>query len=58
MPKTIEIDGVEVLADVLQRKFKVEFKLIQEIISNDRKIHLDPMMPESVYPMLRAQSVP
>jgi endonuclease G len=45
IPKTIEIDGVEVPTDVIQRKFKAEFKLIQEIVSNNRKTRQDPMMP-------------
>lgn len=45
IPKTIEIDGVEVPTDVIQRKFKAEFRLIQEIVSNNRKTRQDPMMP-------------
>lgn len=45
IPQTIEIDGIEVPTDVLQRKFKAEFNLIQEIVSNDRKTRRDPMMP-------------
>ncbi|MDR4492244.1 MAG: DNA/RNA non-specific endonuclease [Candidatus Nitrosocosmicus sp.] len=45
IPQTIEIDGVKIPTDVIQRKFKAEFRLIQEIVSNNRKSRQDPMMP-------------
>ncbi len=45
IPKSFKINGKEVSTDVIQRKYTVEFKLIKEVSTNERKSRMDPMVP-------------
>lgn len=45
IPKSINIGGVEVPTDVIQRKFAVEYRLVAETQASDRKRRIDPIFP-------------
>lgn len=45
IPKSINIGGVEVPTDVIQRKFAVEYRLVAETQASDRKRRIDPVFP-------------
>jgi endonuclease G len=45
IPDSIEIDGVSVPTDVVQRTFTVEYRLVPEVIASQRKLRLDPVLP-------------
>lgn len=45
IPKSFKINGKDVPTDVIQRKFAVEFKIIKEVETSERKKRLDPMVP-------------
>ncbi len=45
IPPIIEIDGVAVPTDVVQRKFQTDFRVVSENDVNRRKIRLDPIEP-------------
>jgi endonuclease G len=45
IPKSFRINGKDVPTDVIQRKFAVEFRIIKEVETNERKKRLDPMVP-------------
>lgn len=45
IPKSIVVDGVEVPTDVIQRKFEPDMKIVTEATPNNRKSHVNPIMP-------------
>lgn len=45
LPDTIEVDGVAVPTDVLQRDYRVEFRVLQETAVDPRKTRVDPVVP-------------
>ncbi|MEU4447128.1 DNA/RNA non-specific endonuclease [Actinosynnema sp. NPDC050801] len=45
LPGTIEVDGVAVPTDVLQRDYRVDFHVVEETVSNVRKTRIDPVVP-------------
>ncbi|WP_447007096.1 DNA/RNA non-specific endonuclease [Saccharothrix isguenensis] len=45
LPGTIEVDGVEVPTDVLERHYKVDFHVVEETVANVRKTRVDPVVP-------------
>lgn len=45
IPKSINIEGIEVPTDVIQRKFAVEYRLVAETQASDRKRRIDPIFP-------------
>lgn len=45
IPKSINVGGVEVPTDVIQRKFAVEYRLVAETQASDRKRRIDPIFP-------------
>ncbi|OZI07419.1 endonuclease [Siphonobacter sp. BAB-5385] len=45
IPGAIVVDGQEVPTDVLERSFQASFLVVDERVSNPRKIHLDPIVP-------------
>ncbi|KOX18923.1 endonuclease [Saccharothrix sp. NRRL B-16348] len=45
LPETIEVDGVPVPTDVLQRDYKVDFHVVEETVSDVRKTRVDPVVP-------------
>ncbi|ONI80437.1 endonuclease [Saccharothrix sp. ALI-22-I] len=45
LPETIEVDGVPVPTDVLQRDYRVDFHVVQETVSSVRKTRIDPVVP-------------
>jgi endonuclease G len=45
IPESIDIDGVEVPTDVIQRNFKINLKTQEEKIKSIRKQRLDPVLP-------------
>ncbi|WP_420155630.1 DNA/RNA non-specific endonuclease [Siphonobacter sp.] len=45
IPASIVVDGQEVPTDVLERSFQASFLVVDERVSNPRKIHLDPIVP-------------
>ena len=45
IPKSFLIGGVEVPSDVIQRQFNVEYRLVPQALSNDRKRRVDPIVP-------------
>ncbi|MBS3921662.1 MAG: DNA/RNA non-specific endonuclease [Nitrosarchaeum sp.] len=45
IPESIEIDGVKIPTDVIQRKFTAEFHIVEETPSNERKTRQNPLMP-------------
>ncbi|MBW4716885.1 DNA/RNA non-specific endonuclease [Saccharothrix obliqua] len=45
LPESVAVDGVTVPTDVLQRDYKVNFQVVPERASGDRKVRLDPVAP-------------
>lgn len=45
LPKTIEVDGIEVQTDVIERNYQASYKLVQPETPDVRKVRLDPMVP-------------
>ena len=45
LPKTIEIAGVAVPTDVLERSYQPSFKIVPEATPSDRKVRIDPVRP-------------
>ena len=45
IPESFNIGGVEVPTDVVEREFKVEFRVVGEAAGSDRKKRLDPIQP-------------
>jgi endonuclease G, mitochondrial len=45
IPKTINIDGLEIPTDVIQRSFIPAFKIVAESTASNRKVRLDPAVP-------------
>jgi endonuclease G len=45
LPETIEVDGVPVPTDVLERDYRVDFHVVQETVSDVRKTRIDPVVP-------------
>ncbi|MCE6999232.1 DNA/RNA non-specific endonuclease [Saccharothrix sp. S26] len=45
LPETIEVDGVAVPTDVLQREYRVDFQVVEERVSDVRKTRVDPVVP-------------
>jgi endonuclease G, mitochondrial len=45
LPGTIEVDGVAVPTDVLQRDYRVDFQVVRETVSDVRKTRVDPVVP-------------
>jgi endonuclease G len=45
IPDSIKIKGREVPTDVIQRKFAIEYKVVAETQTSNRKKRLDPILP-------------
>ncbi|GAA1275458.1 DNA/RNA non-specific endonuclease [Saccharothrix xinjiangensis] len=45
LPAVIEVDGVAVPTDVLQRDYRVEFRVLEEAAVDPRKTRVDPVVP-------------
>ena len=45
LPESIEIEGVTVPTDIIQRNYEASFELVEAEAVGDRKIRQDPMMP-------------
>ncbi|MFD7445921.1 DNA/RNA non-specific endonuclease [Streptomyces sp. NPDC059909] len=45
LPEAIEVDGVEVPTDVIQRSYTTQFRVVAEAQSPIRKQRLDPILP-------------
>lgn len=45
LPKTINVEGIEVPTDVVQRRYQSSFKVIESEATDSRKTRLDPMVP-------------
>ncbi|XVS66943.1 DNA/RNA non-specific endonuclease [Actinosynnema sp. CA-299493] len=45
LPATIEVDGVPVPTDVLQRDYRVDFHVVGETVGDVRKTRVDPVVP-------------
>lgn len=45
IPEAIEIDGVAIPTDVIQRDYVAEYRIVAEAVANDRKVRLDPVVP-------------
>lgn len=45
LPETIEVDGVEVPTDVIQRSYTTQFRVVAEAEGPIRKQRLDPILP-------------
>ncbi|WP_158843526.1 DNA/RNA non-specific endonuclease [Saccharothrix deserti] len=45
LPETIEVDGVPVPTDVLQRDYRIDFHVVEEPVSSVRKTRIDPVVP-------------
>ncbi|MFI9009203.1 DNA/RNA non-specific endonuclease [Actinosynnema sp. NPDC053489] len=45
LPATIEVDGVPVPTDVLQRDYEVDFRVVEETAADVRKTRVDPVVP-------------
>ncbi len=45
IPATIEIDGVAVPTDVVQRKFQTDYAVVAENAVNPRKVRIEPIEP-------------
>lgn len=45
LPKSFTIQGIEVPTDVIQRKYKVEYRVIAEVSTIDGKKRLNPIVP-------------
>ncbi|MEU4745163.1 DNA/RNA non-specific endonuclease [Actinosynnema sp. NPDC023658] len=45
LPATIEVDGVAVPTDVLQRDYHVDFRVVEAAASDVRKTRVDPVVP-------------
>ncbi len=44
IPKSFKINGKEVSTDVIQRKYALELKLVEEVETDERKKRMDPMV--------------
>ncbi len=45
IPKTLEVEGVEIPTDVIQRKFELSYEIVGTEEISDRKKRLDPILP-------------
>ncbi len=45
IPPSVEIAGVAVPTDVIQRDYVPEYRIVPEAVANDRKLRLDPVLP-------------
>ncbi|WP_033439497.1 DNA/RNA non-specific endonuclease [Saccharothrix sp. NRRL B-16314] len=45
LPEAIEVDGVQVPTDVLERDYRVDFHVVQETTGDVRKTRIDPVVP-------------
>ena len=45
IPKTIEVDGISISTDVLQRTYDLSFSIIEDVAVNNRKIKVNPLQP-------------
>ncbi|MFC6089914.1 DNA/RNA non-specific endonuclease [Saccharothrix lopnurensis] len=45
LPEAVEVDGVAVPTDVLQRDYRVEFRVLEEAEVDPRKTRVDPVVP-------------
>jgi endonuclease G len=45
IPESISIDGQKVPTDVIQRKYTIEYRLVAEVQTSDRKKREDPIYP-------------
>ncbi|MFD1149986.1 DNA/RNA non-specific endonuclease [Saccharothrix hoggarensis] len=45
LPEAIEVDGVAVPTDVLQRDYRVDFHVVEETVGSPRKTRVDPVVP-------------
>ncbi|WP_367129557.1 DNA/RNA non-specific endonuclease [Saccharothrix sp. HUAS TT1] len=45
LPEAIEVDGVAVPTDVLQRDYRVDFRVVEETAGDVRKTRVDPVVP-------------
>ncbi len=45
IPESITVDGVEVPTDVIERRYKPDFKIVAESTGGPRKVRLDPIVP-------------
>jgi len=45
IPKTIEIDGITISTDVLQRTYNLSYSIIEDVAINNRKVKVNPLQP-------------
>jgi endonuclease G len=45
IPEAIEVNGVEIPTDVIQRDFAVEYRVVAEVVTSERKKRLNPIVP-------------
>jgi endonuclease G, mitochondrial len=45
IPKSIDVDGVEVPTDVIERSYRPAFRVVDEAIPPHAKLRVDPVMP-------------
>lgn len=45
IPSSLVIDGIEVPTDVLQRSYAPGFRVVEQIVTNPRKVRRDPIVP-------------
>lgn len=45
IPESIEIDGMIIPTDVLQRTYNLSYTIVEDVVPNNRKIKIDPIRP-------------
>jgi endonuclease G len=45
IPKTIEVEGMEIPTDVIERKYELSYTVLEDININERKIRVNPICP-------------